>query len=69
MITAFKVTLAYIVVLASMFIPCFGIAEALFLHNPLYLIPLIVGTILLIFVVHSPILKYIERVQSRLFDL
>jgi hypothetical protein len=69
MLQAFKLTAGYFVVMMAIFIPCIGMAGSLFIQEWYYLIPMIFGTFLLIFVVHSPLLKYIETTQRKIFDV
>jgi hypothetical protein len=66
---ALKVMLGYMLVMLAIAIPCIGMTGALFIQDPLYLIPTVLGTFLLIFVVHSPVLKYIETQQRKILDV
>ncbi len=65
MIPALKISLLYMAMLAvgaiAMGVPMFGIVGGLLSHgDPTYLIPMFIGTFILLFVVHSPLQKRFE---------
>lgn len=69
MVVALKLALAYLGVLTTIFITVVGMLGSLLIQEWYYLVPTVLGTFLLIFVAHSPILKYIETTQRKIFDV
>ena len=65
MLIALKITLLYMLIMVAMFIPMVGLGGLLFSHEIVYIIPLLLGNFILIFITHSPLFKYIESLQSK----